>query len=53
MSNMCDVFDNLVVHSTFVVGATVGVSKINQLKILVIIFFPLAMLIFNEEVNLL
>jgi hypothetical protein len=42
----------MVVHSTSVVRMTVTVSKINRLKALVVPFFPLALLVFDEEVNM-
>jgi hypothetical protein len=39
-------------HSTFVVGTTIKGSKIEQLKVLVVPFFPLALLVSDEKVRL-
>jgi len=46
-------FVHLVVRLASVVGTTIGVSKINYLKVLVVPFFLLTLLVSNEEVNLL
>jgi hypothetical protein len=40
------------VHLAFVAGTTIGVSKIDRMKVLVIPFFPFALLVFDEEVNM-
>ncbi len=38
--------------SVFVVGMIVRVSKIDRLKVLVVLFFPLNLSVFDEELNL-
>jgi hypothetical protein len=40
------------VHSTFVVGMIVGVSKIVQLKVLVVPFFPPTLRVSDEKILL-
>jgi hypothetical protein len=37
---------------TFIIRTTIGVSKIDWLKVFVVPFFPLVLLIFDEKVNL-
>jgi hypothetical protein len=39
-------------HSTFVVGTITTVSKIKQLKVFVVPFFPPTLLVSNEKVHL-
>jgi hypothetical protein len=40
-------------HLTFIVGMIAWVLKIDQLKVHVIPFFPLALLVYDEKVHLL
>ncbi len=46
-------FVHLVVHLAFVVGTTVGVSKIDWLNVFVVPLFPPILLESDEEVNML
>jgi hypothetical protein len=45
-------FVHLVVHLTFVIGMIVKVSKIDQLKVLVVSFFPPTLWVSNGKVLL-
>jgi hypothetical protein len=40
------------VHSTFVVETTIGVSRIDWLKVFVVPLFPPTLLVFDEEINM-
>ncbi len=45
-------FVHPVVHLTSIVGMTSGMSKIDQLGVLVVPFFPHVLLVCDEHVNL-
>jgi hypothetical protein len=45
-------FDHPVIHLACIDGMNVGMSKINQLKVFVILFFLPTLLVFDEEVNM-